>query len=139
MSWLSARKRCFDPKGDKFKFYGGRGITICEEWRDDYAAFLRDMGERPPGTTLDRIDTNGNYEPGNCRWATMEVQIKNRRLARTVRLIDFDGQQMPAAHFAKRIGVPAGTVWRWLSQGATPDQIVVKALRQASRASEGAP
>jgi hypothetical protein len=78
-SYTAAKRRCDYPKNNRYELYGGRGIEMCEEWRNDFAAFLRDMGERPQGMSLDRIDTNGNYEPGNCRWVTPHNQALNRR------------------------------------------------------------
>ena len=78
------RMRCENPNWHGYAHYGGRGITVCDRWlgRGGFKNFLADMGERPQGTSLDRIDVNGNYEPGNCRWATPSEQALNKRRAR---------------------------------------------------------
>lgn len=81
-TWAQMRSRCSNPKHAKYHLYGGRGIRVCERWQNSFAAFLEDMGERPEGKTLDRKDVNGNYEPGNCRWATGSEQRNNRRETR---------------------------------------------------------
>lgn len=78
-SWQAMIARCTNPKHPAFHYYGGRGITICDEWLADFKTFLRDVGERPEGLTLDRINTNGNYEPNNCRWVDFFTQNRNRR------------------------------------------------------------
>ena len=78
-SWRSMIGRCTRPTDVSFKYYGARGIEVCERWRASFVNFLADMGERPTGLTLDRVDVEGNYEPGNCRWATRSEQERNKR------------------------------------------------------------
>jgi hypothetical protein len=82
-SWRAMRERCFNPSAAGYEYYGGRGITVCDRWRN-FSSFLLDLGERPEGTTLDRIDSDGDYEPANCRWASPVEQAANRRPKRAV-------------------------------------------------------
>lgn len=78
-SWVAMRARCYDVNSDYYNLYGGRGITVCHEWMVSFETFLKDMGEKPQGCSLDRIDSDGNYCPENCRWATFSKQAYNQR------------------------------------------------------------
>jgi hypothetical protein len=105
-SWRSMIQRCTNVELEDYKRYGGRGIRVCERW-ESFDSFLEDMGERPKGLTLDRINVNGNYEKENCRWATSKTQMRNRRnnkiteeIAEIIRM-----STEPQSQIANRFGV----------------------------------
>lgn len=115
-TWDSMHRRCYDPSNASYQRYGGRGIKVCKRWHK-FENFLADMGERPEGKSLDRYpDNDGNYEPGNCRWATSTEQSWNKR---GVVLYSYDGVTMPSGHWAKKLGVPSRTLFRKLRADAS--------------------
>lgn len=116
--WADMRKRCENEKTAHYHNYGGRGITVCERWAR-FENFLADMGEAPGDKTLDRIDVNGDYEPSNCRWATIEQQARNKR---TNRIIRFNGDAMCLADWAKSLNMDIGTLHTRLAEGWTVEQ-----------------
>lgn len=103
-TWKSMIDRCVNKNCKDFPNYGGRGIRVCRRWSNNPGAFIEDMGARPAGTSLDRIDVNGNYEPGNCRWATNEVQGKNRR--NSIYLV-VDGSKLHVNKCSEIFGLPS--------------------------------
>lgn len=99
--WQDMRQRCYNPNCKKYRIYGARGIKVCDRWLESYKNFLEDMGEKPEGYTLDRIDNDGEYSPGNCRWATPKEQGLNRR---TNHLITFNGKTQTITEWATELG-----------------------------------
>jgi len=99
--WRSMMQRCYRAGDRNFKYYGARGIVVCERWHD-FRNFLTDMGTVPDGLTIDRINENGNYEFGNCRWATSKTQVRNRR--NTV-FVTFKGESRPLGEWSEITGI----------------------------------
>jgi len=120
--WADMRKRCLNANSKNYHQYGGRGISICKRWESFYF-FLKDMGERPVGTTLDRIHNDGNYEPSNCRWASQKTQVRNSRRAKLnmekadiIRGRLSNGEKRQA--LADAFGVDSGTIG-YIDRGLT--------------------
>lgn len=113
-AWKNMNTRCYNPKSPEYKNYGGRGITVCERWRKDCAAFLQDMGYCPDGMTIDRIDNNAGYWKENCRWVSQ--QENNRNMRRTIRLT-FQGCTQSLKAWSEELGVHYGTLKSRLERG----------------------
>lgn len=114
-AWVNMRARCFNPKSGFYPSYGGRGITVCDRWRDSFETFLADVGPRPSGDhSLDRIDVDGDYEPGNVRWATKEGQAQNKRDNRRVTV---KGETKTVAEWARELGVSPKRIYTRLARG----------------------
>lgn len=111
--WGAMRSRCLNPRHPRFVDYGGRGIQVCERW-DSFENFLADMGEAPTGLELDRIDNNGNYEPSNCRWATHQQQMQNRRNGRN---LTHDGRTQCITAWAREVGLTRTCITNRLKRG----------------------
>lgn len=121
-AWRSMKDRCQNPNSERFEDYGGRGITVCQQWLDSYEAFLADMGECPSAEhSIDRKQNDGNYEPGNCRWATAEEQCNNRR--NNVRF-SFYGMDKTVSEWSRISQVKISTILERLGRGWAPRDAV---------------
>ena len=122
--WRAMRDRCRYPTDPRYDDYGGRGIKVCERWRE-FRNFIADMGPRPsPKHQIDRYpDKNGDYEPGNCRWATSREQNNNKR---TNRLLTFNGETRTAQEWGRKIGIRGSTIRYRLDRGMTIEQALQK-------------
>ena len=131
-AWRAMKRRCDNPHCSQYADYGGRGIRVCERWSRSYPAFLADMGRKPsPHHSLDRIRVNGDYEPGNVRWATREQQISNTR--RPLIVLTVNGETLPVAEWAARSGIAATLIYERLRKGWTPEAAVYGRTRERHR------
>lgn len=124
--WKSMTQRCGDPSASNFKYYGGRGISVCERWHD-FAAFLADMGECPDRSmTLDRIKNDLGYQPSNCRWATKAEQNANRSLCVQ---ITHGGRTQNLADWAREVGMTANTLAMRVRNGWSAERALTQPVR----------
>lgn len=123
-TWMSMRRRCHSPGTTGYERYGARGIVVCASWRNSFSSFLADMGERPPGTTLDRFpNQHGNYEPGNCRWATPKMQNLN---SSGIRPVTAFGQTKALCEWSEISGVAAACIAQRLERGIPAEMAISK-------------
>lgn len=118
-TWSQMLQRCNNPNNDRYNDYGGRGIKVCERWHE-FENFFKDIGERPKGKSLDRIDNDQGYCKENCRWATPSEQQLNKRKI----LIMFDGKSMTANEWGKHIGIDEWTIQRRIKKGLSLDKVL---------------
>lgn len=106
-SWHSMQQRCTDPRKHNYHRYGGRGISVCQRWMDSFEAFLEDMGEKPAGLTIERIDNDKGYSKSNCRWATAKEQARNRQNSV---FVTYQGETLCLGEWAERTGIALSTL-----------------------------
>jgi hypothetical protein len=111
-------RRCYNPNSQDWENYGGRGIAVCERWKESIVNFIADMGRRPPGSSIERIDNSGDYEPSNCRWATRREQCNNKRSSR---LITAFARTQTIAEWSRETKTLEGTIWSRLRAGHSPE------------------
>ena len=129
IAWQRMRIRCYCKTSDNYAFYGGRGIQVCDKWRDSFEAFLADIGPKPSKTSsLDRIDSNGHYEPGNVRWAEKLVQANNTR---SNRRLTFEDKTLTIAEWSRVVGLSQSTIWRRLHLGWPVEETLTSPLTNA--------
>lgn len=131
-TWIDMRRRCYDETRPDYARYGGRGIRVCAAWQSSFETFLRDMGERPEGKTLDRIDVDGAYCKENCRWATQREQLRNTRFNRK---LTYRGKTQTLIEWADELGIVAGTIAARLRRGWSTAKTLSTALN-ATRAGQ---
>lgn len=125
--YMGMKARCENPNVFHFHRYGGRGISVCDRWKDGFTFFLEDMGRCPSiRHSIERRDNDGNYEPSNCYWADNTAQANNRR---TNKILEHDGRRMTQAQWAREIGVNQSTLCARLKSGWTIDRALSQALR----------
>ncbi len=113
-SWQSMKARCYDKNHEYYKYYGGRGITVCDRWRESFENFLEDMRERPSGMTLDRIDSNKEYFKENCKWSTTKEQNRNKR---SNILLTYNNETKTLAQWAKELNMGYMKLWHRIKNG----------------------
>lgn len=131
--WRGMLDRCNNPNSRQYKYYGARGISVCDAWKNDFTAFRAwaETSGYVGGLSIDRIDVNGDYSPGNCRWVSMTEQQKNKT---SNIIITMDGESKTLADWSKRYGIPYATAWaRIRVHGWTPERALKTPLRNISR------
>ena len=131
-TWVALRQRCNNPNNKQYNNYGGRGIKVCERW-NSFENFLEDMGDRPKGLVIDRIDNEGDYTPNNCHWTTYKMSANNQRTRKNSRFITAHGKTQTIAEWAREIGVSYATIHLRLTKLFWPEELAVSSLDHRKR------
>lgn len=134
-AWADMKQRCFNKKHKSYDKYGGRGIIVCDRWKNSFAEFLRDMGPKPsPRLSIDRIENNGNYEPGNCRWANTPTQLRNRR---NNVFLEWNGERLCVKDWSSRTGLSTNTIQKRIDLGWQPEAILTTPADSRMKKNQG--
>lgn len=129
-AWVAMKTRCYNPESAGYPGYGGKGVTVCDEWRTSYSKFLADMGRKPtPEHTVDRIDGSKGYSKENCRWANRSEQSRNRAMC----TISFDGKTQTIGDWAKEIGLTVKTIRERRKKGLPMEDVLKPAVPPSER------
>jgi len=127
LSWTNLKKRCLDSSNTAYPDYGGRGITVCDRWKNSFQAFLDDMGTKLPGMEIDRINNDGNYEKSNCKWSTRTEQARNKRDNRNM---EWNGEVHCLSEWAEITGVSRSALENRVNRGWSVEKALTTPVRQ---------
>lgn len=105
ITWKKMRERCGDPNNNRYQYYGGKGVRVCDRWQNSFSNFFADMGERPEGMSLDRVENNLHYDKENCRWADSKTQARHGK-----RYVEFNGKKQTLAEWGAELGIKRRTL-----------------------------
>ena len=119
--------RCYNPNNESYHNYGGRGITVCDRWKNSFKNFYEDMGDALKGHSLDRIDNDGNYELSNCKWSTYTEQMNNKQ---TNRLLTYNGITLTMAEWSRKLNIDQDVIYMRLKRGMTVERALTQNVRK---------
>lgn len=133
--WIDMKRRCYNPERNEYKYYGGKGVTVCDRWLESFTNFIADMGARPSdGYQIDRIDTYGNYCPENCRWVTAKTNSNNKR---NNLVLTLNGRSMTASQWARELNMFKMTLVKRKNRGWSDEEVLTRPLKNMGRTWSG--
>lgn len=122
-TWVKMKERCYNPNTERYPSYGGRGITVCERWLNSFENFYEDMGKKPKGYSIERINVDGNYEPNNCKWASSQEQHYNKT---NTLYVEYKNENKSLSELCKIYALNYKSVWKQYKKGVTFEEILTK-------------